>query len=407
MRTLFTVSLWAVALISRADGPRMTTLVGSGAKGYSGDGAAALTAVLNSPFDVALDRAGDLYFSDTMNHCIRVVHGRTGTIRTVAGCGRKGYSGDGGPATAATMNEPYGVVLDQHDNLYIVDRLNYAVRRVDARTGDIETIAGTGQSGYSGDSGPAVRAQLREPNGIALDGKGKLYIADVADQRIRVVDLSSGLIQTLCGTGKKEQAGDGGPYRAASLLGPRAVAVAPDGAILVCEREGNSIRKIDLGSGQIARVAGTGKKGYSGDGGPALQATFNGPKELDVDARGNIYVVDTENHAIRRIDAQTGIVTTVAGTGSRGGTGDGGAATAATLDRPHGVVVGNDGRIHIGDTLNHRIRTVVPWDAVCRNRLPEGAAGRRDSGGRMCRELPQGAGGGVIAGWCVPPVCCQ
>ncbi len=338
--------------------PMITTVAGTGTAGYAGDGGPASQAQLHDPFDVAFDRGGSLFFSDTNNHCIRRIDGKTGIITTVAGSGRKGYSGDGGPATAATMNEPYGIALDDEGNLYIVDRLNACVRRVDARTGVIRTIAGTGKPGYSGDGGPGAQAQLREPNGIALDGKGKLYIADVRDQRVRVLDLGTGVIRTFCGTGRKEQTGDGGPFQQASLLGPRAVAVGPDGSILICEREGNSIRRVNLQSGMIVRVAGTGQKGYSGDGGPALRATLNGPKELEVDRNGNVYVVDTENNAIRRLDAKTGAISTIAGNGKAGGTGDRGPATAATLNRPHGVAVGPDGAVNIGDTLNHRIRVV-------------------------------------------------
>jgi len=249
------------------------------------------------------------------------------------------------------------VKLDKEGNLYIVDRLNYCIRRVDA-TGKIETIAGTGKSGSGGDGGPAREAMFKEPNGLALDGKGNLYVADVADQRVRVVDLRMGTIRTFCGTGKKASEGNGGPIEKAALSGPRAVAVGPAGAIYIVEREGNSVRRADPKTGNIEAFAGTGKKGYTGDGGPALEATFNGPKEVDVDAHGNIYVVDTENHAIRKIDATTKIITTVAGTGKLGSIGDGGSATKGMLARPHGVVVAPDGAIYIGDTQNHKIRLV-------------------------------------------------
>jgi streptogramin lyase len=330
---------------------------GTGEKGYSGDGGSAKSARLADPFDVALDKTGNLYFSDTSNHSIRRVDAKTGVITTVAGTGKKGYSGDGGPATEATMFEPYGLELDADGNLFIVDRLNYCIRRVDAKSGKISTIAGTGKKGYSGDGGPGASAQLVEPNGLALDRKGKLYIADVAGQRVRVVDLASGVITTFCGNGKKEHTGDGGSYKEATLIGPRAVAVGPDGSVYICEREGHSIHKVDLATGKINRVAGTGSKGYSGDGGPALQGTFNGPKEIDVDGEGNIFVVDTENHCIRRVDGKTGVLTTVAG-GRKGPGGDGGPATSAGLDRPHGVVASPSGELFIGDTLNHRIRSV-------------------------------------------------
>jgi streptogramin lyase len=279
----------------------------------------------------------------------------------VAGNGKKGFGGDGGPATAASLNEPYGLALDADLNLYIVDRLNFCIRKVDAKTGVISTIAGTGgKSGFAADGGPANKALLVEPNGICLDGKGKLYIADVAGHRVRVVDLDRGTISTLVGTGKGASTGDGGPIKAAQLFGPRAVAIGPDGKLYIMERNGHCVRRVDLAKGTIERFAGTGRKGYTGDGGKALDATFDGPKEIDIDQDGNVYIVDTENEAIRRIDAKTGIITTVAGKGKTKtpGLGDGGPATAATLGRPHGVVVGPDGALYIGDTNSHRIRKV-------------------------------------------------
>jgi streptogramin lyase len=354
--------LLLAALALGADpAPTITAVAGTGQQGYSGDGGPATQAQLNQPFDVAFDRQGRLYFSDTFNHRVRMVDPKTGVITTVAGNGKKGFGGDGGPATEAVLNEPYGIKLDAGGNLYIVDRLNYCVRKVDTKSGTMSTLAGTGgKSGFSGDGGPADKALMKEPNGICLDGKGKLYIADVSDHRIRVVDLKSGTIDTLAGTGKGASTGDGGPYKSAGLLGPRALIVGPDECLYVVERNGHSVRKIDFAKGTIERYAGTGKRGYTGDGGPAVEATFDGPKEIDIDPAGNVYVVDTENEAIRRIDAKTGIVTTVAGKGrtKTPGLGDGGPATDATLGRPHGVAVGPDGAIYIGDTNSHRIRRV-------------------------------------------------
>ena len=281
-------------------------------------------------------------------------------ISTFAGTGEKGYSGDGGPAAKAKLDQPFDVLIDKAGNLYFSDTNNHAVRRVDAKSGVITTVAGNGKPAYGGDGGPATQAGLKEPNGICLDGKGKLYIADVADHRVRVVELKTGIITTLCGTGKGARAGDGGPFKDAALLGPRAVAVGPDGKLYVVERNGNCVRRIDFATGLIERFAGTGVRGYTGDGGAALEATFDGPKEIDIDKDGNVYVVDTENEAIRRIDAKTGVVTTVAGRGrtKTPGLGDGGPATAATLGRPHGVAVGPDGALYIGDTNSHRIRRV-------------------------------------------------
>lgn len=363
MRTILLLSALSVTPAVAADPPpRVTAFAGTGEKGFGGDGGLATQAKLDQPFDVAFDKIGNLYLSDTFNHRVRKVDAKTGVITTFAGNGKKGFAGDGGKATDASLNEPYGLQLDAEGSLFIVDRLNYCIRKVDGQTGTISTIAGTGGKSASGtgDGGPAVKALFKEPNGLALDGRGKLYIADVADQRVRVVDLKAGTIDTLAGTGKKASAGDGGPYRSATFAGPRAVAVGPDRCLYVVEREGNSVRKIDFTKGTVERFAGTGKKGYSGDGGPARDATFDGPKEIDIDKDGNVFVVDTENEAIRRIDAKTGTISTVAGKGrtKTPGLGDGGPATAATLGRPHGVAIGPDGAVYIGDTNSHRIRRV-------------------------------------------------
>ncbi len=314
---------------------------------------------MNGPFDVAFDGAGNLYFSDTFNHRIRRVDARTGVITTVAGNGEAGYSGDDGPAVRASLNEPYGIAIDRAGNLFIADRLNRRVRRVDAVSGIITTLAGTGEAAYSGDGGPAIRAGLAEPNGLAFDAAQRhLYITDVADHRVRVVDLAAGTIATFAGTGKAEHGGDDGPAAAAGIFGARAVKLGADGTVYILERQGSSLRAVDAATGIIKTIAGTMGRGYSGDGGPALAAVFDAPKEMAIDRDGSILIVDTENHAIRRVDPRTGLVTAVAG-GRKGGGGDGGPALEAGLDRPHGAVVGPDGAIYIGDTNNHRIRKVV------------------------------------------------
>lgn len=360
MRTLLIPLL--VALIPAAQpAPTITTVAGTGEKGFGGDGGPATKAKLDQPFDLAFDKAGNLYFSDTFNHRIRKVDARSGVITTVAGNGKKGFGGDDGKATEAMLNEPYGVELDPDGNLFLVDRLNYCIRRVDAKTGVIVTVAGTGgKSGYAGDGGSAHKALLVEPNGACIGPNHTMYIADVAGHRVRAFHFPTGVITTLGGNGKGATAGDGGPVKDATFFGPRAVAIGPDGLLYVVERNGNTIRRVDLGKGTVERFAGTGKRGYTGDGGKALEATFDGPKEIDIDKDGNVFVVDTENEAIRRIDGKTGIITTVAGKGrtKTPGLGDGGPATTATLGRPHGVAVGPDGGIYIGDTNSHRIRRV-------------------------------------------------
>ena len=229
----------------------------------------------------------------------------TGVITTVAGTGEDGYSGDGGPATAAMINEPYSLEVDTDGSIYIVDRLSATVRRVDGATGVITTVAGTGEPGYSGDGGPGHQAQMREPNDCFLDGKGGLLIADIQDQRIRRLDLVTGIIDTFAGNGEKARGGDGMPASQASILGARAVCMDSRGNTYIAEREGNGVRMVTAG-GIMATVAGAdAERGYSGDGGPALAATWGAPKAIRCDADDNIIVVDTENHAIRRIDANT------------------------------------------------------------------------------------------------------
>jgi DNA-binding beta-propeller fold protein YncE len=337
----------------------IATAVGTGEKGFAGDGGPAEAALLNGPFDVAFDSAGNLFFSDTFNHRIRRVDAGSGAITTVAGNGEAGYAGDGGPAVRALLNEPYGLAIDRAANIFVADRLNRRIRRIDAANGSITTLAGTGEAAYSGDGGPAARAGLGEPNGLALDTDQRhLYIADVADHRVRIVDLSSGTIATFAGTGQPEHGGDDGPAAAARIFGARAVKLGPDGTVYILERQGSSLRAVDAATGIIATIAGTTGRGYSGDGGPALAAVFDAPKEMAIDRDGSLLIVDTENHAIRRIDHSTGVVTTIAG-GRKGGGGDGGPAAEAGLDRPHGAVVGPDGAVYIGDTNNHRIRKMV------------------------------------------------
>lgn len=310
----------------------ISDVAGTGVQGHAGDGGPATAALLNNPFDVAFAANGDMVFSDTFNHCIRQVEARTGIIRNVAGTGERGCSGDGGPATAALLNEPYGVVVARNGNIFFADRLNGRVRRIDP-AGGIDTVAHAG---------------LKEPNGLALDpNQTRLYIADVSDHRVRVLDLASGALSTFAGTGAAEHSGDGGPALEAGIFGARAVAFAPDGALYVMERQGSSIRRIR--DGVIETVAGTPTvRGYEGDGGDAGKAVFAAPKEMAVDAEGAIYVVDTENHAIRRIDGKSWIVETIAGP-----------STGAGLGRPHGAAVGPDGAIYIGDSETHRVRKLV------------------------------------------------
>jgi len=374
LRRLLGISVWCTALtLGAAQESKpgiMQTAAGTGVKGFAGDGGPAVKALLNQPFHCDVDNKGNLYIAEAENHCIRKVDLKTGVIATVAGNGKKGYTGDGGPASSATFNEPYAVVVDGQNNLYVVDRLNAVVRKVDAKTGVVSTIAGTGQKGYSGDGGPGTKAMLKEPNDCILDAKGGLLIADVGDWRIRRLDLATGTISTFAGVGRpstfkfkaktkidRATIGDGGPASKAIIVGARAVCVDGKGNTYICEREGSSIRKVDA-AGIITTIGGSGDWGDSGDGGDAKNATFKGPKGIRCDKNGHIYIVDTENHSLRKIDARTNVVTTVAG-GKKGTGGDGGPAPQAGMDRPHGCVIDFAGILYIADSNNNRVRKVL------------------------------------------------
>ena len=332
----------------------ITTVAGTGESGFSGDGGPATQAQLSQPASVAVDGAGNLYIADAVNHRIRKVDAM-GTITTVAGTGESGFSGDGGPASEAQLNIPASVAVDGAGNLYIADLFNDRIRKVDA-TGTITTVAGTGESGFGGDGGPATQAQLQPPYGVAVDGAGNLYIVDRSNNRIRKVD-PAGTITTVAGTGERGFSGDGGPASEAQLRAPTGVAVDGAGNLYIVDRSNNRIRKVDA-AGTITTVAGTGERRFGGDGGPASEAQLNYPLGVAVDGAGNLYIADTGNSRIRKVDA-TGTITTVAGTGERGGfSGDGGPATQAQLSQPASVAVDGAGNLYIADTTNSRIRKV-------------------------------------------------
>jgi streptogramin lyase len=241
--------------------------------------------------------------------------------------------------------------------MFFIEMQNHLIRRVAAQTGVISTVAGTGAAGFSGDGGPATQATFRNPHSIVLDGSRHLYVADIGNHRIRRIDLETGRVESIAGNEQKKLPVDGQVARDQPLLGPRALFL--EGRTLwVALREGHSVCRLNLEDGRWQHVAGTGARGYLGDGGPAKTATFDGPKGIAVGPDGKVYVVDTENHAIREIDPRSGQIRTIAGSGRQGGGGDGGPATAAQLARPHGICVGPDGAVYIGDTLNHRVRRV-------------------------------------------------
>jgi trimeric autotransporter adhesin len=331
-------------------------VAGTGSYGYSGDGGQATSAAISYGYGVAVDASGNIYIADTNSHCIRMVTKSTGIISTVAGTGYPGYSGDGGQATSAALYSPYGVAVDASGNIYIADSANYRIRMVTKSTGIISTVAGTGSSGYSGDGGQATSAALYSPRGVAVDASGTIYIADTYNNRIRMVTKSTGIISTVAGSGTQGYKGDGGPATSANLYYPASIAVDALGNIYIADQYNNCIRMVTKSTGIISTVAGTGYSGYSGDGGQATSAALYYSCGVAVDVSGNIYIADSSNYRIRMVTKSTGIISTVAGSGSYGYSGDGGQATSAALKYPYGVAVDASGNIYIADTYNYRIR---------------------------------------------------
>src|SRR5438874_315381 len=332
-----------------AAAPSVSTVIGTGVPGYSDQ-------QVSNPYGLVVGRDGALYFCDLDNQRIRRLDLRTRRTAAVAGTWQKAYSGDGGPAESAALNMPHEIQFDADGHLYIAERDNHVIRKIDAKTGVISTLAGTGVAGFSGDGGPASRAQLRQPHSIAVPGRDQLLICDIGNHRIRRVDLSTGVIDTYSGTGDRQPTPDGAPVRGTPLNGPRTIAVDADGGLYLALREGNAIYRIDRKTDRILHVAGTGEQGYSGDGGPARVATLAGPKGLAC-AHGSLYIADTENHAVRRIDLKSGIIDTVLGTGRRGD-GPEPDPRRCALSRPHGVFVDRKGALYVCDSEAHRIRVV-------------------------------------------------
>ncbi len=302
---------------------------------------------LDFPFGVDFDSQGNMFTVEMSGGRVLKLD-KQGTLTTIAGQDKAGYSGDGGPATDATFREMHNLAIDSHDNIYIADSANHAVRRIDAKTGIITTVAGNGEQGFDGDSGKASDARFKKTICIAFGPeKKKLYIADIYNIRIRAIDIASGQVKTVAGNGKSGVPQNGDAATAGPLADPRAVAVDSNGNTYVLERAGHALRKIDR-KGEIHTIAGSGRKGYRD--GAALESQFDGPKHICLDDRGNVYIADDVNAAIRKYDPRTKQVTTVLGRGQ----GD----ASITLSKPHGVTFYR-GKLYVVDSGNNRVLAVT------------------------------------------------
>jgi sugar lactone lactonase YvrE len=388
----------------------IATIAGNGEPGHAGDNGLAIEACLNEPKSLALFGDRLLYIADAENHAIRRVDLASGVITTVAGQPERGngpggparvqapaededpfadppagkaenfvqlsdvsgtvryvvgavksgrFGGDGGPAVQATLNFPGAVAVDRQGNLYIADTMNHRVRKVDAASGVIATIAGTGQHRCSGDGGPATTAALNEPAALAVDDRGNLYIADQSNNRVRKVDVSTGIITTVAGTGETGYTGDGMPATEAGVSGPSGLALGPDGELYIADTFSGRIRRVDPTTGIISTVAGDGGE-YRFSGLPnEFSTSLSRPYGIALDRAGNLLITDSDSHLIRRWDRKKKIITRMAGNGQAQFGGDGGDPLAGSLNYPFGVVVDGAGNVYIADTFNHRVRMIA------------------------------------------------
>jgi len=350
---------FAVALPSAAQ--TITTIAGNGTHGFSPDGSLAATSslalALDSVTNVVVDPDGNLVFSEGNAARVRRIVKKTGTLETVAGSGRASFAGDGGPATAAALKSPSEIAIDRDGNVYIADAANYVLRRVDVKTKVITTIAGIRKNVFTGD-GLASQVGLARPGGLALDREGRLLIADTMNARLRRLDFKSGLIETLAGNGDMVFNGRPGKALETGMAWPNAPRIDRAGNVWFCAAGNNRVLRFDTKSGQVLVAAGNGLGNYAGDGGPGPNAQLNQPASLAVDGADNVFIADTQNHALRRLDAKTGTMTTVAGDGTPGFEGDGGPAVKARLNYPTGLGLDGKGNLYVVDSVNARIRKI-------------------------------------------------
>ncbi|MBT72697.1 MAG: hypothetical protein CMQ15_11780 [Gammaproteobacteria bacterium] len=352
------VSLPSLALAQQS---RVATVAGTGVAGYEFEGpggALATETPVNNPYGAAIGPDGALYFCEVDTGRVRRLDLDTNRLSTIAGNGEKGFVTESRRPLETPFSAPHEIRWDQQGNLYIVERDGHCVHRIACQSGLVTTLAGNGEAGFSGDGGIAVLSQLRQPHSIVFDPQENLLICDIGNQRLRIVSRETGFIETLSGTGERIATPDNGPLSGTPLLGPRSIDCDPDGNAYLVLREGNSVYQLDIAGNRLQRLAGTGERGYTGDGGPAISATFNGPKGIAYSRQDHsLYIVDTENHVIRRMSLASGVIDTVLGNGERGDGPDGDPLGCKT-NRPHGVCV-HQGVVYVTDSESHRIRATT------------------------------------------------
>ncbi len=341
------------------------TLAGDGMIAYNGNNISAPSSQLSNPVCVASDDSGNIYMSEAGNNMVRVINHSTGNIFKIAGNGTGGFSGDGGPAGKAQLSGPIGIAVNDTGNIFIADEYNNRIREVNSITNTITTIAGNGKGGYSGDGGFAKNAELLYPVDVAIDSKGDIYVADMINDRIREIKVPYNRIYTVAGNGYNSNnwsggySGDGGKAVLAELNQPQSIALdKSDSNLYIADTWNDRIRKVNLTTGIITTVAGNGTWNYTGDGGPATGAELGIPTSVRVDDLGNVYIADFYNNAVRAVNPWDSTITTLAGTGTQSYSGDGGPASVAELDLAHGLGLDPSGSLYIADYGNNRIRKI-------------------------------------------------
>ena len=361
--TFASIVLVCASLVGIAQTNIINTIAGKDSSGYSGDGSIATNAKLYAPYAIAIDASDNIYIVDAYNHAIRKVSAGTNIITTIAGDGTPGFSGDDSLAVNAHLAVPQGICIDKNGNIYITDAYNSRIRRIDISSGIITTIAGNGLNGYAGDNGVALDAQIGGPIGICIDNSMNIYFSDCLNHVVRRIDGSTGIITTIAGKGYSSYSGDGGPATEATLNTPSGVQLDKNGDLIILDTHNFAVRKIVMSSGSMSTLAGNGTPGFSGDGGLAIDAVLSSVTNVCFDNQNNLYIADQGNGAIRKIDVSTGIISRVVGTGTPGFSGDGGPALDAQIF-PSDVKFDSHGNMVIDDYQNDRIRRVSSSVAV-------------------------------------------